>query len=190
MIFSLLASLVNAFYLLSIPCSLPCNFFNINNWCVFQRQSEYKYVCLQVSYDWQCFFSPFLSRESGSEERHAHPQTTQTEHNELGWPFAPSPCQPTSKPEHRGVLPFDGRKVWHVCTDTKTQTRWQACTHCICLFCYFSPLLEAFAPRLSYLLVLGSCQTSIEGCHEYSVCVFPASRYENIFLLFLWVIWR
>lgn len=128
MIFSLSASLVNAFFLLSISYSLPGDFFSINNWCVFLTRSEYNCVsrCLM-----ECFSPPFLSRESGSEERSAHPQTTQTEHNELGWPSAPSPCKPTPKSEHRGVLSIDGRKVGHVCTDTKTQKIWQPHTHCI-----------------------------------------------------------
>ncbi len=144
-IFSLLVGLVIAFYL-SVFYSLPWDFWNINNGCVFLRQNEYKSVSAGVF--WMTFLSSplFFNRESRSEERRTHPQTTQTEHNELGWPSAPSPCKPTPKSEHRGVLSIDGRKVGHVCTKPQCDSHSHTHTHTHIHITTYKFIFPAFSP--------------------------------------------
>lgn len=112
----------------------------------------------------------FLNREPRSEERSAHTQTTQTEHNELGWPSAPSPSKPTSKSEHGGVLAINGRKVGHVSVDKDILWDTHTDKHRLYLNTRSSCFLHslwACAPRVFYLLVLDSCQTLIDGWYEY-----------------------
>lgn len=107
------------------------------------------------------FFSPLLlNREPRSEERSAHTQTTQTEHNELGRPSAPSPGKPTAESEHGGVLAVNGRKVGHV-SSAQTGFKYK--------FLLFLALnASAPPPGLLYLLVLDLCQIVIDGGgHEY-----------------------
>lgn len=107
------------------------------------------------------FFSLLLlNREPRSEERSAHTQTTQTEHNELGRPSAPSPGKPTAESEHGGVLSVNGRKVGHV-SSVQTGFKYK--------FLLFLALnASALPPGLLYLLVLDSCQIVIDGGgHEY-----------------------
>lgn len=143
--------------------------------------------CLLSAFLFTALFFIFLSRKSGSKEGNAHPQTTQTEHNELGWPPAPSPCKPTPKSEHRRLLSIDGRKVGYVRTNTKTDNLTDTgmlhlnAGSFLMPFSSFLHSLQAFAPRVFHLigLVMSNCDRGIAWIS--GACCYGFTIYKNMF---------
>ena len=182
MIFLFSDSLVNAFHPLSIHYLAIS--FNINNLCVFLRRSECKPVCLYVFCDWwSAFFFFFFSLspsfgQAGRVRRKAceppnHPNRAQW----IGLTFCPLPLQ--THPQvgaQRSTLSrwkTGGTRLHrHKDTDILTGAHTLYLNTNSCLFACFSHSLRACAPRVFYLLALDSCQTLIEGWHEYLAHVF------------------
>lgn len=177
----LLASLFIIFYLLSVP------YVGISSTLIidFQRWSIYKYICLEVSCDW-VLFSHFWAGSQGQKKGVRTPKLPKQ--STMNWAdlLPPPPANPPpSRSTEEYSLSMDERWDMSAQTDNLTgmHTLYLNTSWFVLPFLLFLASLLAFAWRVFYLLVLGSCQTLIERCHEYLVYVFLASVYKNMFFV-------
>ena len=123
------------------------------------------------------FLSPFLEQAVRVRRKECAPPNYPNRAQWIGLTFCPLPLQ--THPQvgaQRSTLyrwKTGGTRLHrHKDTDILTGAHTLYLNTSSCLFACFSHSLRACAPRVFYLLALDSCQTLIEGWHEYLAHVF------------------